>query len=67
MDTDVLSVFDIDSRKVSFSEVYACLLRALRLLIFRALRLLIFFDLVLTPKLVLIAVPSNLDSFRFLA
>ncbi|MCS3701913.1 hypothetical protein GGQ20_003256 [Salinibacter ruber] len=31
-----------------------------------AFRFLLFFDLVLTPKLVLIAVPSNLDSFRFL-
>ncbi|MCS4169904.1 hypothetical protein GGQ05_001363 [Salinibacter ruber] len=31
---------------------------------FGAFRLLVFFDLVLATKLILIAVPSNLDSFR---
>ena len=59
MDTDVLSVLDVDSRKVPFSEVYACFLLPPRLFI--------FFDLVLTPKLILVPVPADLDSFWFSA
>jgi hypothetical protein len=59
MDADVFFILDIDRCKVPFSKVYACFLGAFRFLV--------FFDFVLSAKLILIAVPADLDSFRFLA
>ena len=58
MNTDVFSALNVDRRKMLLAKVDAHL--------HTPLWLFIFFDLVLTTKLVLVAVPADLNTFRLL-
>jgi hypothetical protein len=56
---DVLTVFDVDSRKVPFSKVYACFPLSLRFVF--------LINFVLGAKFILVAVPADLDALWFSA
>jgi len=59
MNTDVFSALNVDRRKMLLAKAYATLLSPLRLFV--------FFDVVLSAKLVLVAVLLDLDPLRFFA